>query len=424
MLLFASLVFRSAKVRALVVENDPASAKLIDTALKSDGIIGEPVETGEDAIDLAKNHSFDVMILSSRLPDMKATVVVRRLRSAKVRTPLLILLNANEIDEDLRGLTMPDDYLTKPFHKSELIARIHAVVRRTRGHSESVIKTGKLVVSLDTRSVYVDGRQLHVTAKEYSILELLSLCKGMTLTKEMFLDHLYGSIDEPELKIVDVFICKLRKKIAAATGGQHYIETVWGRRYVLKDLEIRLATHPIVLERHFQRRILEALDALNSTQQTAIPSRKAPEAKSSRVFLAHAREDKQRVRDLYTRLQASGFNPWLDEVDLLPGQNWKLEIQNAIREAGVFLACLSSRSVAKQGYVQTEFKTALSAYSERPAGAIYIIPVKLDACEVPDMQIPDRGITLRDIHYVELWEDRGIQQLIKAIGHALATSAS
>ena len=175
-------------------------------------------------MDLAKSYWFDVMILNFRLPDMKASVVVRRLRSAKVRTPVLVLLDANEIDEELHGLAMPDDYLTKPFHKSELIARIHAIVRRSKGHSESVIKTGKLVVNLDTRSVDVDGRRLHVTGKEYSILELLSLRKGTTLTKEMFLDHLYGGIDEPELKIIDVFICKLRKKIAAATGGQHYID--------------------------------------------------------------------------------------------------------------------------------------------------------------------------------------------------------
>ena len=84
-----------------------------------------------------------------------------------------------------------------------------------------------------------DERPLHLTAKEYGILELLSLRKGMTLTKEMFLNHLYGGMDEPELKIIDVFICKLRKKLAQATGGDHYIETVWGRGYVLRDPESR-----------------------------------------------------------------------------------------------------------------------------------------------------------------------------------------
>ena len=226
-------------MRALVVEDDPVSAKLIDAALRSEGIINEQAETGEDAIDLAKHYDFDIVILDLRLPDMEGFDVVRRLRAAKVRTPVLILSGMNETDDKVRGLTTgADDYLTKPFHKSELIARIHAIVRRSKGHSESVIRTGKLVVNLDTRSVDVDSRRLHVTGKEYSILELLSLRKGTTLTKEMFLDHLYGGIDEPELKIIDVFICKLRKKIAAATGGSHYIETVWGRGYVLKDPEV------------------------------------------------------------------------------------------------------------------------------------------------------------------------------------------
>ncbi len=225
-------------MRALVVEDDPVSAKLIDTALRGEGIIGEMASSGEDAIDLAKHYDFDIIVLDLRLPDIEGFEVVRRVRAAKVRTPVLILSGKNEIDDKVRGLsTGADDYLTKPFHKSELVARIHAIVRRSKGHSESVIKTGSLVVNLDTRSVEVGGRRLHVTGKEYSILELLSLRKGTTLTKEMFLDHLYGGIDEPELKIIDVFICKLRKKIAAATGDHHYIETVWGRGYVLKDPE-------------------------------------------------------------------------------------------------------------------------------------------------------------------------------------------
>ena len=207
-------------MRALIVASDPVSAKLIDAALKSESIISEPAETGEDAIDLAKHYDFGVVVLDFQLSDMEAPEVVRRLRSAKIHTPVLILSASNEIEDKVRSLAAgADDYMTKPFHKSELIARIHAVVRRSKGHTDSVIKTGKLAVNLDTRSVDVDGQRLQVTGKEYGILELLSLRKGTTLTKEMFLDHLYGGIDEPELKIIDVFICKLRKKFAAATWG-------------------------------------------------------------------------------------------------------------------------------------------------------------------------------------------------------------
>ena len=125
--------------------------------------------------------------------------------------------------------------MTKPFHKDELIARIHAVVRRSKGHAQNVITTGDIRVNLDAKTVEVGDHRVHLTGKEYQMLELLSLRKGTTLTKEMFLNHLYGGLDEPELKIIDVFICKLRKKLAVATGGEHYIETVWGRGYVLRD---------------------------------------------------------------------------------------------------------------------------------------------------------------------------------------------
>jgi len=99
----------------------------------------------------------------------------------------------------------------------------------------SAIRTGKLVVNLDTRIVSVDDRAVHLSGKEYGLLEVLSRHKGTVVTKEMFLEHLYGGKKEPELKIIDVFVCYLRKKIASATGGNHYIETIWGRGYVLRD---------------------------------------------------------------------------------------------------------------------------------------------------------------------------------------------
>ncbi len=225
-------------MRALTIEDDPVSARLIEAALRSENIVFEPTDRGEEGIELAKLYDFDIIILDLRLPDVDGYEVVRRLRAARVQTPVLILSGRSDPTDKVRGLTSgADDYLTKPFNKAELVARIQAIVRRSKGHAESLIQTGKLAINMDARSVEVAGRRLHVTGKEYAILELLSLRKGTTLTKEMFLDHLYGGMDEPELKIIDVFICKLRKKIAAITGGEHYIETVWGRGYVLKDPE-------------------------------------------------------------------------------------------------------------------------------------------------------------------------------------------
>jgi len=162
--------------------------------------------------------------------------VLKSLRAAKVETPILILSGLAELDNKIKGLGFgADDYLTKPFDKRELIARVQAIVRRSQGHAQSIIETGDVKVNLDSRTVEVAGKPLHLTGKEYGILELLSLRKGSTLTKEMFLNHLYGGMDEPEVKIIDVFICKLRKKIQDATGGDNYIETVWGRGYVLRN---------------------------------------------------------------------------------------------------------------------------------------------------------------------------------------------
>ena len=167
---------------------------------------------------------------------MSGFEVLRGLRVARINTPILILTGLATVADKVRGFEFgADDYLTKPFHRAELVARIHAIVRRSKGHAQSVIQTGDLVVNLDTKTVEVGGQRVHLTGKEYQMLELLSLRKGTTLTKEMFLNHLYGGMDEPELKIIDVFICKLRKKLANASEGRNFIETVWGRGYVLRE---------------------------------------------------------------------------------------------------------------------------------------------------------------------------------------------
>jgi two-component system cell cycle response regulator CtrA len=223
-------------MRVLLVEDDAATAASIEMMLRKENFICDKTELGEDGLEIGKLYDYDIIILDLMLPDIDGYEVLRRLRAARVKTPILILSGLAELDHKIRGLGYgADDFLTKPFDRRELIARLQAIVRRSKGHSESVIRTGKLVVNLDTRAVEVDGKPLHLTGKEYGILELLSLRKGSTLTKDMFLNHLYGGMDEPELKIIDVFVCKLRKKLTQATGGEHYIETVWGRGYVLRD---------------------------------------------------------------------------------------------------------------------------------------------------------------------------------------------
>jgi two-component system cell cycle response regulator CtrA len=229
-------------MRVLLIEDDSAMARSIELMLRSEGFNVYTTDLGEEGIDLGKLYDYDIIVLDLILPDMSGFEVLKTLRLAKVQTPVLILSGNAIVEAKVKALGFgADDYMTKPFHKDELVARIQAVVRRSKGHSQSVITTGKLTVNLDAKTVEVDGARVHLTGKEYQMLELLSLRKGTTLTKEMFLNHLYGGMDEPELKIIDVFICKLRKKLAVACNGEHYIETVWGRGYVLRDPDEKVA---------------------------------------------------------------------------------------------------------------------------------------------------------------------------------------
>lgn len=223
-------------MRVLLVEDDKFIAQSVEALLKKENMIVDSTVFGEDGLEIGKLYEYDVIILDIGLPDMDGFEVLKRLRNAKVTTPVLILSGMSAPDKKVKGLAGgADDYLTKPFDKAELVARIKALVRRSKGHAESVIRTGAIEVNLDAHTAFVNGKPLHLTGREYGILERLSLSKGTTLSKEQFLTHLYNGMDEPELKIIDVFICKLRKKIAAATGGQDYIETVWGRGYVLRE---------------------------------------------------------------------------------------------------------------------------------------------------------------------------------------------
>jgi two-component system cell cycle response regulator CtrA len=223
-------------MRVLLIEDDPSTARSIETMLRKANFNVYATDLGEEGLDLAKLYDYDLIILDINLPDMTGYDVLRKLRQSKIDTPALILSGLDDMDNKIKGFGHgADDYLTKPFNREELVARIHAIVRRSKGHAQSIIQTGGIRVNLDAKTVEVDGKPVHLTGKEYQMLELLSLRKGTTLTKEMFLNHLYGGLDEPELKIIDVFICKLRKKLGQANNGENHIETVWGRGYVLRD---------------------------------------------------------------------------------------------------------------------------------------------------------------------------------------------
>ncbi|MDJ0686433.1 MAG: response regulator transcription factor [Alphaproteobacteria bacterium] len=223
-------------MRILLVEDDASMARSIEMSLQAEGYIVDVTEFGEDGLEIGKIYDHDLIILDLILPDIDGYEVLRRLRDARVETPTLILSGLNDLDNKIKGLGFgADDYLTKPFDRRELLARVQAIIRRSKGHSQSVIECGPLSLNLSQHVAAVNGEPVHLTGKEYGILELLALRKGTTLTKEMFLNHLYGGMDEPEAKIIDVFVCKLRKKLAKPANGHNFIETVWGRGYVMRD---------------------------------------------------------------------------------------------------------------------------------------------------------------------------------------------
>src|SRR6202040_710933 len=189
-------------MRVLLIEDDSATAQSIELMLKSESFNVYTTDLGEEGVDLGKLYDYDIILLDLNLPDMSGFEVLRSLRVSKVKTPILILTGQAGIEDKVRGLGFgADDYMTKPFHKDELVARINAIVRRSKGNAHLVIQAGDLVVKLDPKAVEVSAARVHFTGKEYQMLELLSLRKGTTLTKEMFLNHLYGGMDEPELKI-------------------------------------------------------------------------------------------------------------------------------------------------------------------------------------------------------------------------------
>jgi two-component system, cell cycle response regulator CtrA len=223
-------------MRVLLIENDGPTCQFIKLLLTLEAFNVFTTNFGEEGVDLGKLYDYDIILLDLHLPDISGYEVLRIMRMSKVDAPILVLSEDDGIENKVKVFGLgADDYLTKPFHRNELIARIRAIVRRSQGLAQSVVQIGNLLVNLETKTVEINGERIHLTGKEYQLLEILCLRQGLTLTKEMFLNQLYGGMVEPDAKIIDVFICKLRKKLAAASGGHEYIETIWGRGYTLRE---------------------------------------------------------------------------------------------------------------------------------------------------------------------------------------------
>lgn len=219
-------------MRLLQIDGDGVSAMSIELMLKAEGMNVFSVGTGEEGAELAKIYDYDLLLLEMRLPDTEGLRVIRDLRLCRVKTPIIVVSHVHDIETKVKCFGAgADDYITKPFHRDELVMRIRTVLRRTAGLPQLVFRNGDLQVNLDAKTVDVGHMRVHLTGKEYQMLELMSLRSGTTISKEMFMNHLYGGMDEPELKIIDVFICKLRKKLRSCGV---LVETVWGRGYRMR----------------------------------------------------------------------------------------------------------------------------------------------------------------------------------------------
>jgi two-component system cell cycle response regulator CtrA len=227
-------------LRILLIEDDVLLAQSLTDALEAEGFQVDEADCGEDGLELAKLYEYQVMILDLGLPDMRGDEVLQNLRQQNTDMPVLILSGDTQVESRLSCLHKgADDYLIKPFNMEELVARLQALVRRANGHAQNVLQFGDLTLNLTARDVSVGDTSVELTSKEYQMFELLCLRKGNVVSKESFLDHLYGGMDEPEMKIIDVFICKLRKKIEKSGASTPLIQTVWGRGYRVNTDEMQ-----------------------------------------------------------------------------------------------------------------------------------------------------------------------------------------
>ena len=222
-------------MRLLLVEDDRTAARGLVAQLAADGLPAEVADTATEAFDLALATPYDLILLDLMLPDQDGLDLLRRLRAAGIGTPVVVLSGLASAHAKVKAFTLgADDFMSKPFDREELLARIRAVLRRSKTNARPRLGIGPLSIDLEAQKVTVHDREVLLTGREYGILELLALRRGSVLGKEAFMTHLYSGMDEPEMKIIDVFICKLRRKLADA-GAESLIGTIRGRGYVLRD---------------------------------------------------------------------------------------------------------------------------------------------------------------------------------------------
>lgn len=223
-------------MRVLIVEDDPRTSRSVRALLEDEKMAVDVADAGEEGLARALRQNYDVMLLDLGLPDTHGFDVLKKLRAAGSDMPVMVVSGTDDVRTKAQGLWLGgDDYIVKPFRAPELLARISAVVRRARGHAQALIQLGELTVNLDSQWAERNGARIHLSSKEYGVLELLALRRGQIVSREALMGHLYGVMDTPNDKIIEVFVSKLRKKLQDALDGCDLIETIWGRGYMLTD---------------------------------------------------------------------------------------------------------------------------------------------------------------------------------------------
>jgi two-component system, cell cycle response regulator CtrA len=221
-------------MKVLLIEDEIVTSRGIDLTLRTEDIYADIAACGEDGIDFARHFDYDAVILDLDLPDMSGFEVLRTLRRAGIDVPVMILAGSAAVDSKVKALNAgADDYMTKPFSSEELVGRLRALVRRSKGYSDSRISFGPMTLDLVAKTVEAGGNRVRLSGKEYQILELLSLRRGVAVSKETLINHIYSDGEGPDSPTIGLFMCRLRKKLAAASGGQHYIQTVRDQGYLM-----------------------------------------------------------------------------------------------------------------------------------------------------------------------------------------------
>lgn len=224
-------------MRVLLIEVDNPNTNYLRTALETRGFVVDVAAGADDGAAFARSYDYDLMVLDADFGRSSSLGALVRLRRVRVGTPLMVVSRSRAVESTVAAFRAgADEYMTRPLDADELCCRLHAIVRRTRGHPRSIIRTGRMEIDVEDKTVRVDGRPVAMTRKEYAILEALSLRKGAVVHRDALVERIYGALDQPCPKIVDVYISHIRKKLLRLCG-EAYIETEWGRGFVLRDGE-------------------------------------------------------------------------------------------------------------------------------------------------------------------------------------------